>query len=175
MGADARIIDSTIYSNTADRNGGLHVQLTAALTNVTIAGNSAYGAFPLGGNLRNAGQPGAVSVFNTIIAGGSPTNCGSNSILSLGHNLGSDASCLLTGTADLSGTAALLGPFQDNGGPTFSLMPSMVSPAVNNGSNIGCPVDDQRHVARPQQGTCDMGAVESPYAVLKLFLPMIRR
>ena len=40
------------------------------------------------------------------------------------------------------------------------------------GDNSGCPAVDQRGVARPQNGTCDMGAVEfgQPY-----FLPLLAK
>jgi hypothetical protein len=36
------------------------------------------------------------------------------------------------------------------------------SPAINTGTNSGCPSTDQRSKIRPQQGTCDIGAWEYP-------------
>jgi len=58
-----------------------------------------------------------------------------------------------------------------NGGftQTQALLPN--SPAINKGDNSACPATDQRGIARPQGGTCDIGAFEVPY----LFLPLIRR
>ena len=120
-------------------------------------------------------MPGAVTLFNTVVANGFPTNCGGSSILSLGHHLGSDSTCALTATGELSAMAALLGPLQNNGGQPRTLMRSPVGPAVNNGANTRCPADDQRHDARPQHGTWQQRAVGTPYTVLKVFLPVIVR
>ena len=53
-----------------------------------------------------------------------------------------------------------LGPLQDNGGPTLTCALTPNSPAINHGSNIDAPVEDQRGVYRPQAGTCDIGAFE---------------
>jgi hypothetical protein len=51
-----------------------------------------------------------------------------------------------------------LGPLADNGGPTRTLAIGAGSPAFNAGT--GCPASDQRGVARPQAGSCDIGAYE---------------
>ncbi|MEX2211078.1 MAG: ABC transporter substrate-binding protein, partial [Gaiellaceae bacterium] len=57
-----------------------------------------------------------------------------------------------------------LGPLQDNGGPTQTRLPALASPAIDAGSNADCPGTDQRGESRPQNGTCDIGAVErSPF------------
>jgi hypothetical protein len=61
---------------------------------------------------------------------------------------------------------AMLGPLQDNGGPTetHDLLPG--SPAIDAGDSAGCPAADQRGEARPFDGDydgvsdCDIGAVE---------------
>ena len=55
----------------------------------------------------------------------------------------------------------LLGPLQDNGGPTFThaLLPG--SPAIDHIPAENCEVTtDQRGVARPQGAACDIGAYE---------------
>lgn len=156
------IANSTIYSNSAVNTGGIHLSNSSSLTltNDTIASNTATALFTTGNLFGGSLTP--VAMVNTILAGGSPKNCG-GSIVSLGHNLSNDSTCPLTATGDLSGTSPLLGPFQDNGGPSWTLMPTAVSPAVNSGDNANCPSPDQRGVARPIGAACDMGAVETPY------------
>jgi hypothetical protein len=77
----------------------------------------------------------------------------------------SDGTCNFTQTGDQSGIDPLLGPLQDNGGPTFTHALLAGSPAVDHiplGVN-GCgePGDmDQRGVARPQGPNCDIGAYD---------------
>src|SRR5262249_60736280 len=55
----------------------------------------------------------------------------------------------------------LLGPLQDNGGPTptMALLPG--SPALDAGCNSNAPATDQRGFARIANGTIDIGAFES--------------
>ena len=64
-------------------------------------------------------------------------------------------------------TNALLGPLQDNGGPTFTRLPAANSPAVDQGdpSVAGAPATDQRGAgfARILGGRIDIGAVERPF------------
>ena len=54
----------------------------------------------------------------------------------------------------------LFGPLADNGGPTVThaLLPG--SPAINTANNATCAATDQRGVARPFGGMCDIGAFE---------------
>ncbi|HCN76677.1 MAG TPA: hypothetical protein DIT13_05725, partial [Verrucomicrobiales bacterium] len=106
-----------------------------SVTNCTIADNSSIA----GGGiyLRNIGRPVTLSLANTILSGnigGSLEQRPDTTLLSLGHNLSSDgASGLLTATGDLVNTDPLLGPLQDNGGPTptMALLPG--SPAIDAG------------------------------------------
>ncbi|MCL4300803.1 MAG: Ig-like domain repeat protein [Anaerolineae bacterium] len=67
-----------------------------------------------------------------------------------------DGSCSPTFSGD-----PFLGPLANNGGstPTHALLPG--SPAINAGNNTSCLTTDQRGIARPQQGQCDIGAFES--------------
>ena len=88
-----------------------------------------------------------------IVAGGG--------ISSLGHNLTDDGTCGFIAPGDLVVPDAMLGPLQDNGGPTetHDLLPG--SPAIDAGSvNCPPPATDQRGEARPQGAKCDIGAVE---------------
>ncbi|NTU80727.1 MAG: hypothetical protein HGA45_15350 [Chloroflexales bacterium] len=55
-----------------------------------------------------------------------------------------------------------LAPLADNGGPTRTMAITGESPAFNGGdpTGWGCAATDQRGVARPQAGVCDLGAFE---------------
>src|SRR5258708_38227546 len=149
LAGNAAIVNSTVYSNSATNTGGVYVSNSSnlTLTNDTIVSNTATGLFASNGNLFDGSLAPAVLV-NTLLAGGSPNNC-AGAIVSLGHNLSSDATCPLTATGDLSGTNPLLGTFQNNGGPSWTIMPSASSPAVNGGDNANCPRLDPRGLARP--------------------------
>ena len=55
----------------------------------------------------------------------------------------------------------MLGPLQDNGGPTETHLPLTGSPVIDAGSpDCPLPATDQRGVARPEGAACDIGAVE---------------
>ncbi|MBX0326804.1 hypothetical protein K2Z83_03795 [Oscillochloris sp. ZM17-4] len=80
-----------------------------------------------------------------------------------GGNFYNDVTCFVGKSApEQTGLPAfrdpLLSPLADNGGPTQTLAIGAGSPALNAGS--GCPATDQRGVARPQLGGCDIGAFE---------------
>ena len=68
--------------------------------------------------------------------------------------------CTITGdlTGNITGQDPLLGPLQNNGGPTetHALLPD--SPAIDAGADTACPAADQRGVARPLGSACDIGA-----------------
>jgi CSLREA domain-containing protein len=132
-----------------------------ALINSTVSGNEVNW---YGGGINNIS--GTVTATNTIIADNislySPgiDNCYSP-INSLGYNLTDDTTCEFSEPTDLVAADAMLGPLQDNGGPTetHDLIPG--SPAIDAGS-VSCPPPgaDQRGVARPQGAACDIGAFE---------------
>jgi CSLREA domain-containing protein len=164
------IANSTIANNSAsDRGGGILVQVNGALTllNATVAGNFVDGAAGTGGIANDGG----VSLANTIVAGNNDgdadTDCGGgNAPVSNGHNIDGDGTCNLGASGDQPNTDPDLGPLQDNGGPTETMMPGPLSPAIDTGDTgicVAAPVSghDQRGVARPQGKKCDIGAVEA--------------
>ena len=152
------IVNSTVSGNIAQNGGGIYQSSISGfnISNSTVSGNVANN---VGGGIANVAGGGTLK--NTIIAlnlsGG---DCSGDPLASLGHNLDSDGDCNLTDPADLSQTDPLLGPLQDNGGPTFTnaLLPG--SPAIGAGDDASCPDTDQRGVARPQGTACDIGALE---------------
>ncbi len=160
--ASAQISDSTFTGNQAAGNGGAinDGRTGTTLTNDTLAGNSAGAS---GGNIDDsAGNP-VPALLNTIVAGGTASSGGNcdTAVTSAGHNLEDANTCGLTGTGDQINTNPQLGPLQSNGGPTQTraLLPG--SPAIDRGSNSGCPAADQRGVTRPQGAACDIGAYEA--------------
>jgi hypothetical protein len=164
------ILTSTIPGNVAAADllsigGGLILfEATLATANVTIAGNVAAGPGE-GGNLV-VGSKANFAPLNTIVSGGIAAkhpNCflePGGATTSQGHNLDSLAECGFTAQGDLSNADPQLGGLSSNGGLTQTMSLAAGSPAVNAGSNAGCPVTDQRGVLRPAGGTCDIGAFE---------------
>jgi hypothetical protein len=135
------------------------------ILNSTIANNESA---RLGGGIMT--QLGAaVFVKNTIVADNSIENCNAAQfggvISSQGNNISSDDSCDFTKSTDKQNTNPLLGPLQNNGGPTDTraLLPG--SPAVDAANATACPQRDQRGVVRKdgdKDGTvvCDIGSFE---------------
>lgn len=161
------VTNSTFYNNTADAPGGA---INAYRGNVEIRNSS------LSGN--NASSGGAiyihesyltVTVANSVFVGNGGGNCGHQGTTGLtdaGGNLrwpATDSSCV--------GTLAnpMLGPLQDNGGPTWTMLPGDDSAAIDAGICDPAVAYDQRGIARPQGVACDIGAVEVVVEVDRIF------
>lgn len=172
--ATVNITNSTIFGNQAvsvdGKNGtGGGIMRTSGsinITNSTIAGNTA--AFQGGGIVGGT----ATKVTNTIIANNTAKNGGNNwniknncfdALTNGGNNLQfapsnpNDKDC----GAGITTNNPLLGSLANNGGSTQTLALLAGSPAINAGNNAACPATDQRGVARPQGGVCDIGAFEA--------------
>ena len=84
---------------------------------------------------------------------------------SQGNNLESANTCGLNAAGDKINANPKLGPLQNNGGTTWTHALLAGSPAIDGGTNSGCPATDQRGVSRPIDGdhdgsaVCDIGAV----------------
>jgi len=160
ISGDATVENSTISGNSAGTSGGgIYNNSSLYVTLSTITGNSA----PSGGGIYNVGS---VEVSNTILnAGASGENIFNDggTVTSEGYNLSSDAGGgYLNGPGDQINTDPLLGPLQDNGGPTFThaLLPG--SPAIDAGDpNFSPPpFNDQRGCPRVINGRIDIGSFE---------------
>lgn len=164
------MLNSTLSGNAASSNAGAiaHSAGSMSIRNSTISHNTSPS---VGGIVGSAGNG---ELSNTIVADNTNNNCAGN-LTSQGHNLSDDASCaaFFSAPGDQNSTAARLGPLTGNGGPTLTraLLPG--SPAINAGSNTGCPAADQRGIARPNGATCDIGAYEREGIDAYLYLPAL--
>jgi Ca2+-binding RTX toxin-like protein len=156
--------DTTVSGgNTTDGGGVANSYGTVTLTNSTVSGNSAGrqggGVFTING--------GTFNLANTILAN-SPSggDCFNSATLNpSGVNLVEDGSC---GSSFPAGTDPNLGPLANNGGPTQTHALLAGSPAIDAVTDGSCPPpnEDQRGVARPQDGDgdtfadCDIGSFE---------------
>jgi outer membrane protein assembly factor BamB len=175
---------STISGNTSTSEGaGINNSggsfSSATLTNSTISANAA--AFRGGGVANKINN--TVTLRNTIVAGNTGPfgpDCWRDTtaaINSQGHNLiGNTLFCnYVPGAGDLTNRNAMLGPLQDNGGPTLTHALLLSSPAIDAGDTAACPPVDQRGVLRPQGSACDIGAYElQPVATAFFPLPPCR-
>jgi hypothetical protein len=175
-GGDASFLNVTIADNTVSEIP-VTQRSDTSFFDVPIAYATPVIPEPHGGGFANAplqcandGQDGGKLIFtpvatfkNTLIADNTPENgynAGGGTVISLGHNLDSENSCGFNQPTDLRNTDPLLGPLQDNGGPTFTCALPQNSPAVDAGDNNGAPATDQRGVSRPQGLAVDIGAYE---------------
>ncbi len=141
----------TLSGNSAyNPGGGINSNGTATLTNVTLSGNQVTGPYVLGWGI--AGSP---TLINTIVTNSLGGNC--STTLGGSSNLSSDNTCGFGGGDNVS---VMLAPLGNYGGTTLTHMLMPGSPAIDSGTNTGCPSTDQRGYSRPVNGTCDVGAVE---------------
>lgn len=164
------ISNSTVSGNTADAapsgwdGGGIYTDGPTQIVNTTITGNSAAS----GGGI-SVDNSASVTILNSIISGNiatgvaAPANCKIDVIASVileESNNDSDGTCNFVAPTDHPNSTTALGPLQDNGGPTPTHALTAGGSAVDGGAASSCPATDQRGIARPQLGACDIGAYE---------------
>jgi hypothetical protein len=163
------IADSTVTQNDSGSiGGGINEDNSSTetlhLVNDTFFGNSATAQ---GGAFR-AWSGTHIDYRNTLFAHNSAAagpNCtwgAGAAVTSLGYNAQDidDLECEMTKSTDQNSVDPELGLLQDNGGPTDTLLPAPTSPLIGAGDPANCPGSDQRGVAHPQGGGCDIGAVQ---------------
>ena len=161
---NSTLSDTVVSNSTISDNGfGIYndnAALATSVYNTTMSNN--------GVEIRNFNAPVAVTIGNTIFnvsPGGHSILNDIGTVTSYGYNVSSDdGGGYLNGTGDQINTDPLLGPLQDNGGPTFThaLLPG--SPAINAGdpSFTPPPFFDQRGPGfdRAVGGFIDKGSFE---------------
>ncbi len=150
------ISNSTFYDNdfAIDQSSG-----AITITNSTFhanPGNTILNEISTVGGTRDP-RKSTVSLKNTIISGSADrANCFSP-VIGLGHNLQfPQRDC---GAGFLMGDPKL-GPLQDNGGATFTLLPQPGSAALGKVPATDCPDKDQRGIAVRKGSPCNIGAVQ---------------
>jgi hypothetical protein len=164
----------TVYGNRAgDLGGGILNNATATINSSTISGNVATNG---GGGMYNnftATMNNSLIAVNTGADGPDLLGRGSRGKPFTGNNnlIGNADGCEAFGptTNQLGSTGSpinpLLGPLQDNGGPTFTLALLANSPAIDSGTTA--LASDQRGISRPRDGDgvggsqSDVGSFES--------------
>jgi len=139
---------STIAGNSAASAGGIANGHAMTATGVTLAGNTNADFY----NEADA------TLQSTIIQ--SCAFSGTAAVTDNGGNRDGGSGCGFA--AGGSGTNLDLGPLQDNGGPTLTMLPGAGSAAI--GAGVACAAaqmaPDQRGAARPA-ASCTSGAVEA--------------
>src|SRR5262245_53045790 len=163
------VVNSTLSGNSSTEGGGI-LNISGALTffNSTLIGNSD----DFFGCIVNVGNSPSLTIGSTILDNSNTiAEIAGGTVTSLGFNLCSHSGDgVLDQPTDQINTNPLLGPLQDNGGPTFSHAPLPGSPAIDQGKNLSGSATDQRGGARtadysgvlnaPGGDGTDIGAVE---------------
>jgi len=161
------ITNSTLSANSSlgDAGGIYNASQTVTITNSTLCGNSCGtslyyhgggifnegGTLKIGGTILNAG-PSGENIYNVNEYG---------PVTSLGYNLSSDnGDGHLTATGDRINTDPILGPLQNNGGPTLTHLPASNSPAIDAGDPILGMDQRGSGFQRAANGRIDIGAIE---------------
>ena len=169
------VSNSTFSGNSAGYAGGgicnlgpLSAGTALTVTNSTLSDNSSVE----GGGIYN-GFDNTLTLENSIVANSSNGGNCFGPITGAGNLSYPDASC------PGSNADPMLGPLQDNGGPTLTMAPDLASAAINAGNDTTCQTDpvsghDQRGVIRPVGPHCDVGAVEVNYLPNRQWFPLAR-
>jgi hypothetical protein len=161
--------DSTIAGNmaTAGNGGGLYAPASTILTliNATVAANGAKKGGGLCINPANV----ATTLDNALVATNTATISGpdvSGALISATTSLIGNASgaTITSGSGNLINVTPLLGPLQNNGGPTATIALLAGSPGIDAGSNVFVTATgiftDQRGFNRIVNNVVDIGAFE---------------
>ena len=162
------VSNSTISRNFAlDDAGGISNGGTLTIGNSTFSDNWIQNGN--GGGITTGGTNATLEIGDTILeagtSGGNISTSGTGTITSHGYNLSSDnAGGFLNAIGDQINTDPMLGPLQNNGGPTFTHNLLTGSPAIDAGDPnfTPPPLYDQRGLGytRVFNGRIDIGSLE---------------
>jgi hypothetical protein len=128
--------------------------------NATVAGYFVVAAGPATGGISGSSP----QLINSIVArnnnGDADADC-DGSTSSNGHNIDGDGTCNLSGPGDQPSTDPLLGTLQANGGPTDTMLPDPLSPAVDVGPTLygalgGSSTTSDLYTIDPTTGTATL-------------------
>lgn len=184
--------DSTVSGNTGGTlaggiaiSSGISTALTSEISNSTISGNVATSALAGGILVTQTGSGSTTLNLTSTIVANSTSNPGTVDIARVGASVTVSAANSLirsgaggingSNTANIFGVDPLLGPLQNNGGPTWTeaLLPG--SPAIDTGSNPLVLANDQRGAgfARTAGSGTDIGAYEVQPPVAATAIPTL--
>jgi Ca2+-binding RTX toxin-like protein len=145
--------NSTFSGNSASNSGGGILNgggATLTVTNSTLFDNSAV----VGSGIDNDGT---VTLRNTIVANSASDGDCSGTITDGGYNLEDGTSCAFSSAKNSrSGVEPMLGPLDNNGGPTPTHALREGSPAIDKGRSFRATTD-QRGLPRP----FDLGPIKN--------------
>lgn len=172
IGGETSLINSTISGNVvnqriadgryASKGGGIAVEKgSLSIYNSTINANQAFGVAadlaPLAGGIYTESLTSLPKLVNTVVANSSAGDC-NRDINNINNNWFEDNSCSGSAFGD-----PLLGPLQDNGGPTLTHAPLVNSGLIDAGLLSACQTlaesMDQRNEPRGDT-SCFIGSVE---------------
>ncbi len=165
------IKNSTFSTNGSSQTvfgGGLENRHYVSILHATFAFNRAIH----GGGISNRSP---LYLHNTILGNNTGGDCYEPHYLySIGSNLDSDGSCILTEASDITGRDPGFQTLKNNGGNTMTHTLLPLSPGRDAGTFTAELPYDQRGKRRPQGSSVDIGAVEnSPFALPPLIFPII--
>ncbi|HMO01709.1 MAG TPA: right-handed parallel beta-helix repeat-containing protein [Oligoflexia bacterium] len=169
--------EATLENSTVSENTGVLFGATVFESpNTTIRNNTFVKNKVSFAPVNPASLISSVATTNTTVVGNifdgdaSVVHCGNSggaTTVSAGNNIINNTSCFgNVALGDLQNTDPQLQALANNGGPTLTHAIFPGSPAIDKFS-AGCPANDQRGVARPQDGNgdgsalCDVGAYEN--------------
>ncbi|MEO7324147.1 MAG: choice-of-anchor Q domain-containing protein [Dokdonella sp.] len=175
--ASAGVYSSTISDNRTEASvqwgsGALYMNTAGAvIANSTIAGNteSNVDSIQWGAGILFGPAASGIVMISTIAYG---NNFHNDEHTFIGLDINGPTGAVIGGNHDQVGSSTLilpagteasdpmLGPLQDNGGPTWTRMPAAHSIAINSGTDNG-ETTDQRGYPRVSGPVADVGAVET--------------
>jgi hypothetical protein len=163
---DNHLLNTSLLPENGSSAGAIRSSYTLTITNSTISNNDSGVPVPDGASGAVTITNGTATFTNNVFANSTGADCALRLgavETSVGNLIQNNAPAYGRGcgTDVITGKDPLLGPLQDNGGPTETMSLGINSPAIDAAAT--CQADsDQRGVLRPQPvgGNCDLGAYE---------------
>jgi hypothetical protein len=168
------IIDCTIAANVSNLGGGINNSGVLRIANSTVASNTVTNPGADGGGIHTSGAGSQLFLLNTIVFNPNSGAATNNDVLGMitqaqGSVFGSAVTIAFGG--DLGGNqqnvTPLLGPLENNGGPTATMALLATSPfgigqgaSISQVAGLSVALVDQRGYSRPVTSE-DVGAVQT--------------